>query len=155
MSGKEAKTPEHHEVFLKNLKYATKFLEQEGIIGVLEPINHMSVPDYFLHDYNYALDVIKTVGSSHLKLMVDLFHMQILNGNIINTLKTVMPVVGHVQIAQTPDRNEPNTLGELNLQYILEFLDKNGYTDHVGCEYRPLTTTSSGLSWIQEFGYKL
>lgn len=155
MSGKEAKTPEHHEVFLKNLKYATKFLEQEGITGVLEPINHISVPGYFLHDYNYAIDVINTVGSSHLKLMVDLFHMQILNGNIINTLKKIMPVVGHVQIAQTPDRNEPNTPGEVNLQYVLNFLEKNGYNEHVGCEYRPLTTTSDGLSWIQEFGYKL
>lgn len=70
-------TCEHRDTFIENLKYAASHLERENIIGVIEPINHYSVPGYFLHDYKYAIDVIHAVGSKHIKLMVDLFHMQV------------------------------------------------------------------------------
>lgn len=157
MSGKleHAPTREHHEAFIENLKYAAGVLEGEGIIGVIEPINHYSVPGYFLHDFKYAVDAIKSVGSSNIKLMVDLFHLQMIQGNIINSLKEFQPFIGHVQIAQAPNRNEPNTPGELNLNFILQELEKIGYNDFIGCEYKPLTTTHEGLNWINEFGYQL
>jgi len=157
MSGKleQAPTKEHHETFLSNLKYAASFLEQEDITGVIEPINHYSVPGYFLHDYKYAIDAIKSVGSSNIKLMLDLFHMQMIQGNIVNSMKELQPFIGHVQIAQAPNRNEPNSPGEVNFKYVLQELEKIGYQDFVGCEYKPLTTTSEGLTWISDFGYKI
>lgn len=157
MSGKleHAPTKEHHETFLSNLKYAAGILEQENIIGVIEPINHYSVPGYFLNDYKYAVDVIQSVGSNSIKLMLDLFHMQLIQGNIVNSMKELHPHIGHVQIAQAPDRNEPNSPGEINLKYVLQELEKIGYNDFIGCEYKPLTTSSDGLSWISEFGYQI
>ncbi len=88
----------HHKTYLENLKFAAKFLESEGIVGVIEPINHYSAPGYFLHDYQYALETVKGINSKNMKIMVDLFHMQILNGNIINWLKENKEWVGHVQV---------------------------------------------------------
>lgn len=157
MSGKLESAPskEHHETFIANLKYAANFLEQENIIGVIEPINHYSVPGYFLHDYKYAIDAIKTVGSKNIKLMLDLFHLQMIQGNVVNSLKEFHRFIGHVQIAQAPNRNEPNSPGELNLKYVLQELEKIGYTEFIGCEYKPLTTTEKGINWINEFDYKL
>lgn len=155
MSGKleHAPTKAHHETFLSNLKYAAAHLEQANLIGVLEPINQYSVPGYFLSDFSYAIDTIKTVGSQNIKLMVDLFHLQMICGNIVNNLKEFSPFIGHVQIAQAPNRNEPDTCGELNLKFVLDELEKIGYVDDfVGCEYKPMT---KNFNWISEFGFKL
>lgn len=157
MSGKldQAPTKEHHETFVANLKYAAGFLEKENLIGVIEPINHYSVPGYFLHDYKYAIEAIKAAGSENIKLMVDLFHMQMIQGNIANSLRELKPFIGHVQIAQAPNRNEPNTPGELDYKFILKELETIGYDDFIGCEYKPVTTAAEGLGWINEFAYKL
>lgn len=157
MSGKleHAPTKAHHETFLSNLRYAAGHLEREGVIGVIEPINSYSVPGYFLNDFSYAVDAIKSVGSENIKLMVDLFHLQMIRGNIVNSLKEFHPLIGHIQIAQAPNRNEPDSNGELNLKFILQELEKIGYHDFIGCEYKPLTTTSEGLAWINKFGFKL
>lgn len=81
--------------------------------------------------------------------------MQHIQGNISNTLKDLMPLCGHVQIAQVPMRNEPNTPGELNYKYILEELKKNGYKDWIGLEYKPAGDCKEGLKWIEEYGYSL
>lgn len=156
MSGKvDEPTEENRRTFVENLKYAASHLEHENIIAVIEPINHFSVPEYFLHDYNYAIDAIKTVGSEKIKLMVDLFHMQMIQGNIIRSLQDFKTFIGHVQVAQAPNRNEPNTNGEMNLKYILDELETFGYSDFIGCEYKPLTTTAEGLKWIEEFNYQI
>lgn len=157
MSGKleHAPSKEYHETFISNLKYAASHLEREGVIGVIEPINPYSVPGYFLNNYSYAIDALKNVGSENLKLMLDLFHLQMIQGNIINSIKEFHPFIGHVQIAQAPGRNEPNSSGEVNLKYVLEELEKIGYSGWIGCEYKPLKATRDGLNWINEFGYKL
>lgn len=154
MSGKldHAPTKAHHETFLSNLKYAASHLEQENIVGVIEPINPYSVPGYFLGDFSYAIDTIKSVGSENIRLMVDLFHLQMIRGNVVNSLREFQPFIGHVQIAQAPNRNEPNSQGELNLKFVLDEVDKIGYTDFIGCEYKPL---KSDFNWINEFGFKL
>lgn len=157
MSGKleQAPTQDHRDTFVSNLKYAAAHLERENIVGVIEPINHYSVPGYFLNDFAYAIETIKAVGSDNIKLMVDLFHLQMLHGNVINSLKEFHEFIGHVQVAQAPNRNEPNSQGELNLKFILDELEKIGYDGFIGCEYKPLTTTSAGLGWINDFGYQL
>jgi hydroxypyruvate isomerase len=156
MSGKldHVATDENRQTFLENLKYAAPYLERENITAVIEPINHFSVPGYFLNDYVYASDVIKSIGSENIKLMVDLFHMQMIQGNIIRSLHEYKNFIGHVQVAQAPNRNEPDTKGELDLKFILDGLDESiGYRDYIGCEYKPMTTTAEGLKWIQELNY--
>lgn len=157
MSGKLENPPteEHRETFITNLKYAVTQLELAGITGVIEPINKYSLPGYFLNDYKFAVDTIKVVGSDNLKLMVDVFHMQMISGNISNNLKDFSSYIGHVQIAQAPNRNEPCTDGELDYRFILNQLQLISYDDFIGLEYKPLTNTVDGLKWIKEFGYEL
>ncbi|VEN55365.1 unnamed protein product [Callosobruchus maculatus] len=158
MAGKVAEeiTGEHDSTYVDNLKYAANILEKENILGLIEPINGYSVPHYYMNNYEKAISVIKQVDSPNLKLMLDVFHLQLIKGNISNTMKELKDMIGHVQIAQAPNRNEPNTDGELNYKYILEEL-KNvaAYDDWIGLEYKPALITTEGLKWIQEFGYSL
>lgn len=87
---------------------------------------------------------------------MDLFHCQLIRGNITNALKDLKPHIGHVQIAQAPNRNEPDTPGEVEYKYVLKQLFEGiGYTDWVGLEYNPLNGSVPGLKWITDFGYEL
>lgn len=87
--------------------------------------------------------------------MLDIFHLQQIQGDIFHAIDKLIPYIGHVQIAQVPHRNEPDTPGELNFQYIFEVLEKNGYNDWIGLEYKPAATTVEGLKWIKNFNYSL
>ncbi|GAB0092500.1 Putative hydroxypyruvate isomerase [Sergentomyia squamirostris] len=153
MAGKVTEvTDDNHKVYVENLKYAVKILEKENIVGLIEPINRYAVPGYYLNCYDRAVEVIKEVNSPNLRLMLDMFHLQHIRGNITNSVKDLLPYVGHVQIAQVPHRNEPNTPGEIDYNYVLRMLAEEGYNDWVGCEYHPKTFTNDGLGWIKEFG---
>ncbi|XP_034948764.1 putative hydroxypyruvate isomerase isoform X2 [Chelonus insularis] len=136
-----------------NLRYAVEKFKTENILGLIEPINSYSVPNYYLNCYEKAIDIIRKINSPHLKLMLDIFHLQHIRGNISNFLKHYGSYIGHVQIAQVPDRNEPDTPGELNYQYILPLISKCGYNDYIGLEYKPKTSTISGLKWMKNFDY--
>lgn len=87
--------------------------------------------------------------------MLDIFHLQLIKGNISHSIQEYLPYIGHVQIAQAPHRNEPNTPGEINYKYVLETLSAAGYSDWIGLEYHPKTYTKDGISWVKEFGYTL
>lgn len=102
-----------------------------------------------------ALSVVKAVNSPNLKIMVDIFHMQHIRGNITNSIRHFADYIGHVQIAQVPNRNEPDTPGELNFPYILQTLQSLGYNDWIGLEYKPLEETQKGLKWVKHLGYSL
>uniref|UniRef100_A0A1L8E286 Putative hydroxypyruvate isomerase n=1 Tax=Nyssomyia neivai TaxID=330878 RepID=A0A1L8E286_9DIPT len=156
MAGKvQEATEDNHGVYVENLKYAAGLLEKEGIVGLIEPINRYAVPGYYLNSYERALEVFNEVNSPNIRLMLDFFHLQHIKGNLSNSIKELMPYIGHVQIAQVPHRNEPNTPGEIDYRYTLEVLSKEGYNDWIGCEYHSKTFTTEGLGWIKEFGYTL
>ncbi|XP_035452835.2 putative hydroxypyruvate isomerase [Spodoptera frugiperda] len=156
MAGKlQNATSQNWETYENNLKYAAGVLKNENLLGVIEPINQYSVPNYFLSDFNKALDIIKRINSPNLKLMLDVFHLQQICGDISHSIANFMPYVGHVQIAQVPNRNEPDTAGEINYKYVLEQLESNGYTDWIGLEYKPLKSSKDGLVWVKNFGYSL
>ena len=87
--------------------------------------------------------------------MIDIYHLQYIRGDITNSLKELVPYAGHIQIAQVPHRHEPNVPGELNFKYILDVLEKSGYSGWVGCEYKPKEDSLSSLLWITEYGYHL
>lgn len=156
MAGKldGAVTQQNDETYVNNLKYVASKLENEQIIAVIEPINSYSVPGYYMNSYQKAVKVINTINSPKVRMMLDLFHLQLIQGNISNTIKELSTYVAHVQIAQAPHRFEPNTIGEVNFPYVLKILEEAGYVDWVGCEYKPRNSTTDGLGWIQEFGYK-
>lgn len=175
MSGKVQGIPSEANdlCYESNLKYAVQLLEKENILGLIEPINMYSIPTYYMNCYDKgtshiyllnlylilyafaALSVVKKIQSPNLKIMLDIFHMQHIRGNITNSLQELKDYCGHVQIAQVPNRNEPNTLGEINYKYVLEELKQIGYNDWIGLEYKPLKDSKQGLNWISEFGYSL
>lgn len=84
-----------------------------------------------------------------------MFHLQHIYGNITHAIEDMAKYTGHVQIAQVPDRNEPDTPGEINYKYVIDTLVKNGYDDWIGLEYKPKSDPTKGLKWVKEYGYNL
>jgi hydroxypyruvate isomerase len=130
-----------------NLKRAANRTGEAGIGLVIEPINGRDMPGYFLNDFNRAVDLIAEIDAPHMKLQFDVYHRQILHGDVIMALRKMAPMIGHIQIASVPDRHEPMT-GELDDIRIFAEIDAIGYQGYVGCEYRPAATTREGLGWM-------
>lgn len=122
----------------------------KGITILIEPINGRDMPGYFLNDFNLAAGIIADLALPNLRLQFDIYHRQIIHGDVLTALKAMMPLIDHVQIAAVPARNEPGT-GELDDMRILRALDELGYKGFVGCEYRPANGTVAGLSWRRHF----
>lgn len=121
-----------------------------GIDLVLEPINSRSMPGYFLDDFAWTAALIDELALPNLKLQFDIFHRQILHGDVTTALRQMMPIIGHIQIAGVPDRHEPDT-GELDLSFLCDKLDEFGFTGFVGCEYNPRGVTTDGLAWFTKW----
>lgn len=142
-------------VFLENLRYAAEVLAQENLVGLLEPINtRVSDPRYFLDTPQQAAAILQKVGRPNLQLQMDLFHWQIMDGNLTGNIRQFLPIVGHVQVAQVPGRGEPSSPGELNFPYLFQLLEDEGYQGFVGCEYRPQGDTVEGLNWLRAYWNK-
>ncbi|XP_061593390.1 putative hydroxypyruvate isomerase [Cololabis saira] len=143
---------EMEDVFVQNLTYAADVLAKEDITGLIEPINtRITDPRYFLDSPQQAAAILDKVGRTNIKLQMDLFHWQIMGGNLTQNMHKYFPLIGHVQIAQVPGRNEPGSPGELDYGYLLGQLETLGYQGYVGCEYKPLGSTEDGLGWIREY----
>nr|XP_033772054.1 putative hydroxypyruvate isomerase [Geotrypetes seraphini] len=148
-------TAEMETTFVENLKFAASVLEQENIIGLLEPINNrVTEPQYYLNTPQQAVAILQKVGSPNLKLQMDVFHWQIMDGNLTQNIQTYFPLIGHIQIAQVPNRDEPDSPGELNFPYLFDLLEKLKYEGFVGCEYSPRGGTVEGLCWLQSYWKK-
>ena len=132
--------------FLSNLSFAAAKLEEQEIRLLIEPVNNRDVPGFYLNHTAQARSIIEEVGSSNLMLQYDVYHMQVMEGDLVPTMRANINIIRHIQIADTPGRNEPGT-GEINYPFVLGALDEMGYDGRVGCEYRPLTTTEAGLHW--------
>ena len=135
------------ETFVANLRFAASALKAAGIRLLIEPINSRDIPGFYLIRTAQAFDVIKSVGSDNLLIQHDLYHMQIMEGDLARRLAKYLPHIGHIQIADTPGRNEPGT-GEINYAFLLAEIDRLGYAGHVGCEYKPKTTTAESFRWM-------
>lgn len=142
--------PAAQKAYRASVVYAADKLGEKGLDLVLEPINGRDMPGYFLNDFNRAAALIAELGLPNVKLQYDVYHRQILHGDVLKSLEALMPIVGHVQIAAVPKRQEPNT-GELNDAAIFEALDRLGYDGFVGCEYRPAGVTEDGLGWFAPY----
>ncbi|XP_074236773.1 putative hydroxypyruvate isomerase isoform X2 [Saimiri boliviensis] len=127
-------------------------LSQEDLVGLLEPINtRITDPQYFLDTPQQAAAILQKVGRPNLQLQMDIFHWQIMDGNLTGNIREFLPIVGHVQVAQVPGRGEPSSPGELNFPYLFQLLEDEGYKGFVGCEYRPQGDTVEGLSWLRSY----
>ncbi|HUX75454.1 MAG TPA: TIM barrel protein [Anaerolineae bacterium] len=122
---------------LDGLKTLAPLAEEAGITLLLEPLNiHVDHPGYFLHRSSVGFDLVRAVESPRIKLLYDIYHMQVMEGNIIHTLTSNLDVIGHVHIADVPGRHEPGT-GELNYANIFKALREAGYDRYVGFEFEP------------------
>ncbi|XP_015251620.1 PREDICTED: putative hydroxypyruvate isomerase [Cyprinodon variegatus] len=143
---------EMEEVFVQNLRYAAEILSKEGITGLIEPINsRITDPRYFLDSPHQAAAILEKVGKPNIQLQMDLYHWQIMDGNLTQNIHKYFPIIGHVQIAQVPGRNEPDSDGELSFGYLFRTLEKLGYRGYLGCEYRPSESTEKSLGWIRRY----
>ena len=146
--------PDLQPTYVANLRWAAQRAEQAGVQVLIEPINLRDNPGYFLSRQDHAHAVVEEAGCANLKVQMDLYHCQIVEGDLSMMLRQYLPTgrVGHIQIAGVPQRHEPDT-GELHYPYLFSVLDELGYADWVGCEYRPRDATaggtSRGLAWAR------
>jgi hydroxypyruvate isomerase len=136
-----------NEVLVKNLRFAAAALARERIHLLIEPINTLDIPGFFLSRTEQAVQIISDVRSDNLFIQYDIYHMQVMEGDIARTLQKHLPRIAHVQLADNPGRNEPGT-GEINYPFLFRHLDQIGYRGWIGCEYKPRTSTAEGLGWL-------
>ena len=135
-------------VYESNLAWAAA--QAREIDFLIEPINTRDIPGFFLNRQDEAHQIVQRVNAPNLKVQMDLYHCQIVEGDLAKKLEAYLPTgrVGHLQIAGVPERHEPD-LGEVNYRYLFERIDALGYTGVIGAEYRPRAGTSAGLAWFQ------
>jgi 2-dehydrotetronate isomerase len=149
----DRRDPKAVDAFCRSVVWTAEALAKENIDLMLEPINPRDVPGYFLNDFDFAVGVIDDLRIANLKLQFDIYHRQIVHGDVTLALRKMMPRIGHVQIASVPSRNEPAG-EELNYSFLFEELDRLGYEGFVGCEYRPKGNTVDGLGWFAPYAAK-
>ena len=138
------------QTLVENLRFAAAALEKEGIRLLVESLNDRDIPGFYLVRTQDALDLLEEVNHPNLRLQYDVYHMQIMEGNLINTLSMHLSSIAHIQIADNPGRHEPGT-GEINFSNLFSAIDDMGYSGWIGCEYIPAGITEKGLGWFEPF----
>ena len=136
-----------HDTFVANLQYAASELKKVGLKLLIEPINTFDIPGFYLSRIEQGITILDAVGADNAFLQYDIYHAQRMEGELANTIQKNLSRIAHIQLADNPGRNEPGT-GEIHYDYLFNFLDRIGYTGHIGCEYKPLTSTLAGLGWM-------
>ena len=135
---------------VENLRFAATALEKEGIRCLVESLNDNDIPGFYVVRTRDALQLLEEVNHPNIWLQYDVYHMQIMEGNLINTLSKHVSRIAHIQIADNPGRHEPGT-GEINFPNLFNALDDMGYDKYVGCEYVPAGSTEEGLGWFSPY----
>jgi hydroxypyruvate isomerase len=135
---------------VENLKHAAPRLADAGIKLLLEPINTRDIPGFFVATTHHAERILDAVGSDNLFIQYDIYHTQVMQGDLVPTYARLRDRIAHIQVADNPGRNEPGT-GEINYAFVLPELDRLGYDGYVGCEYKPKAGTSAGLAWMKPY----
>jgi hydroxypyruvate isomerase len=138
------------ETYLSNVSFAATELAKHGLTLLVEAINTRDIPGFYVTTSRQAFELLDAVGAPNARFQADLYHLQIMEGDLAHTLEARRDRIGHVQIADTPGRHEPGT-GEIHYPFLFQHLDRIGYQGWIGCEYRPLTTTAAGLGWLRPY----
>lgn len=141
---------ELHTVFVENLRFAADALAKRHIKLLIEPINTRDIPGFFLTSTKQATRIISEVGSKNLFIQYDIYHMQVMEGDLAPTMKNHLDRIAHIQLADNPGRGEPGT-GEINYPFLFRYLDEIGYRGWIGCEYKPKNATVEGLGWYAPY----
>jgi hydroxypyruvate isomerase len=129
---------------------AVALLDRHGIRTLIEPINPRSMPGYVMNDFDHAADLVRHFGNGPLKLQFDVFHRQLICGDILHGIDTLFDLIGHIQISGVPTRHEPDE-GEVDYGAVLRHLDHKRYAGFIGCEYFPRGATVEGLAWAKPY----
>jgi hydroxypyruvate isomerase len=143
--------PKSDETYVENLRWAADRAAPAGVTVIVEPINTRDIPGYFLNYTGQAVGIIDKVGRANLQLQLDLYHVQIMEGDLAPKIRALAGRYPHVQIAGTPGRHEPD-VGEVNYPFLFDLFDEIGYRGWIGCEYRPKGGTLAGLGWAGKYG---
>jgi len=149
--------PQAHDVellektFVDNLRFAARQCADKGIRLLIEPVNTRDVPGFYLSTLPQAERIMEAVGSDNFFLQFDFYHVQVMEGNLVENFRRLHQRIAHVQIADNPGRHAPGT-GEINYPFIFEELARLGYDGWVGCEYVPEGPTSDSLVWMSAYG---
>lgn len=145
---------EQWDILVQNLRFAASRFSEKGRTLVVEPINTYDMPGFFLSTSEEGSRLLEEVGAENLLLQYDVYHMQKMEGNLTESIRSQFNRIGHIQIADNPGRHQPGT-GEINYGFLLGELDRMGYTGFVGLEYHPTPDTLSSLGWVKEWGFSL
>ena len=144
-------TPEKvHETLVKNLKFAAAEMKKAGIPFVVEAINTRDIPGFHLNTTRQAIALLDEVGADDIFFQYDIYHMQIMEGDLTPTIRANISRIKHIQLADNPGRHEPGT-GEINFPFLFKAIDETGYDGWIGCEYKPKTTTDDGIAWFAPY----
>jgi 2-dehydrotetronate isomerase len=145
------------QAYVNNARAASKMVAKQRLNLLLEPINTRDIPGFFLNRQDHAHDLIAEIAQPNVKVQMDLYHCQIVEGDVAMKIRQYLPTgnVGHFQIAGVPERHEPD-VGEMNYPYLFDVIDGLGYTGWIGCEYKPRLGgqpggTSAGLGWLKPY----
>ncbi len=138
------------QTLVSNLRFAATALEKEGLRLLIEPLNSHDIPGFYLVHTREALQLMEEVSHPNLWLQYDVYHMQVMEGNLTRTIQENIGRIGHIQIADLPGRHEPGT-GEIHFTNLFRFIDEAGYDGWVGCEYNPTSKTEDSLQWVQSY----
>jgi hydroxypyruvate isomerase len=138
------------ETLVDNLRFAARELAAAGIRLLMEPINTRDMPGFFLCHSEQALALCEAVGSPNLWIQYDVYHMQVMEGDLAHGIDKCWSRIAHFQVADNPGRHEPGS-GEIAYPFLLRRIEQRGYTGWIGCEYHPRTSTLAGLAWLDAF----
>ncbi len=139
-----------HDTFVANLQYAANELKKAELKLLIEPINTFDIPGFYLSKTEQGIAILDAVGADNAFLQYDIYHAQRMEGELGNIIQRHLNRIAHIQLADNPGRNEPGT-GEINYEYLFGLLDRLGYEGYIGCEYKPLKSTETGLGWMSQY----
>jgi hydroxypyruvate isomerase len=145
-----ADTGQMKDTLIENLAWAADKFKAEGIKLLIEAINTRDIPGFYLNHTRQAADIIAETGSDNLFIQYDVYHMQIMEGDLAPTIEAWLDRIPHIQISDTPGRHEPGT-GEINYPFLFNHIDRLGYQGWIGCEYWPAGRTEDGLGWLKPY----
>jgi hydroxypyruvate isomerase len=136
------------EILVENLRFASSICKRAGIQLLIEPLNTHDTPGFLVPTTAAAVSIIDLVGSDNLALQYDIYHAQVMEGDLARTIERHLPKIGHIQLADNPGRHEPGS-GEVNFPFLLGHLQRLGYSGWVGCEYRPSGDSEDSFAWME------
>ncbi|HET6478285.1 MAG TPA: hydroxypyruvate isomerase [Dehalococcoidales bacterium] len=150
LTPKDAPADKVRQTLVNNLKFAAEAMQKAGISLLVETLNDKDIPGFYLVRTQDALKLFEEVKHANLWLQYDIYHMQVMEGNLTKTIQENVGRIGHIQLADNPGRHEPGT-GEINFTNLFKFIDESGYTGWIGCEYKPAGATEDGLGWVKPY----